>query len=58
MRAEGAAQQRGHQEAGQREVSEMIGSDLQFEAICREPAFGKSHHAGIVDQQIQRTASG
>ena len=40
------------QQIGEREVAEMVGTDLQLEAVRRTP-FGRSHDAGVVDQHTE-----
>ena len=42
------------QQIGEREVAEMVGTDLQLEAVDSTP-FGCSHHAGVVDQHVELT---
>lgn len=42
---------RGKQQGGQGEVSEVVGAELQLEAIFGL-APGRHHHAGVVDQQV------
>ena len=39
------------QQPGQREVTEMVGAELQFEPVGGE-LLGSPHHPGVVDQQI------
>jgi hypothetical protein len=38
---------------GQREVSEIIGAQLHFEAVGCHVSRRDRHHAGIVDEQIE-----
>ena len=45
--------ERGHQQPGQREVSEHVGAELQFKSIARLLALRRCHHAGVVDQEIE-----
>jgi hypothetical protein len=40
------------QEVGQREVSKVVGADLQFEAVVG-PSLRHQHDPGVVDQDIQ-----
>ena len=47
----GSGEQRAEQQSGEREVAEMIGPQLRFEAVGCCTA-RRRHHAGIVDQQI------
>ena len=39
------------QQVGEREVAEMVGAELQLEAV-RRPDQRRDHHAGVVDQQV------
>src|ERR1700687_1681130 len=45
------------QEAGQREMPEMIGPELELKAIDR-PLVRRSHHSGVVDQQVDLVVAG
>ncbi len=56
-RAVGGAQQRQHVR-GQREVSEMVTAELQFEAVGGGVAFRRRHDTGVVDQDVDRAALG
>jgi hypothetical protein len=49
--------QEGQQEAGQREMPEMIGPELKLKTVGR-PFVRRSHHAGVVDQQVDVVAAG
>ena len=44
-------QQPVEQQPGQREVAEVVGPELQLEAVGGELTFGE-HHAGVVDEQV------
>src|ERR1700726_3955018 len=45
------------QESSQCEVAQMIGPELKLEAIgC--PSVGRSHHAGVIDQQVDVLVAG
>ena len=48
-----AAPERGQQEARQQEVSEVVGAELELEAVGGLLALARHHHAGIVQQQIE-----
>src|ERR1700739_3040751 len=49
-----AAADLGQQQIGQCEVAEVVGAELQFEAV-RGAGFGDLHDAGVVDQDIDRS---
>jgi hypothetical protein len=49
-----AASQQGQQEPSEREVPQVVGSQLHFEAVSGELSLGQSHDAGVIDQQIDR----
>ena len=51
------AQQR-QQPRGQREVPQMVCAPLQFEAVLGDLPRRRVHHAGVVDQQVDRPAFG
>jgi len=36
---------------GEREMAEMVGTELHFEAVCGD-LLGGPHHPGVVDQQV------
>ncbi len=42
------------QQIGEREVAEVVGTDLQLEAVDSTP-FGCSHHPSVVDQHAELT---
>ena len=44
---------RGEQEAGEGEVAEMVGAELELESVGGEAAFGQGHYAGVVDEQVE-----
>ncbi len=46
--------QQREQAQGQREVAEMIGAPLQLESVLRALSVGRGHHAGVVDQEVDR----
>src|SRR5450755_881500 len=45
--------ERGEQLRAQGEVAQIIGAELQLEAVGRDLAFWRHHDAGIVDQDIE-----
>src|ERR1700730_2970982 len=49
-----AAADLGQQQIGQCEVAEVVGTELQFEAVCGA-SFGDLHDAGVVDKDIDRS---
>src|SRR4029453_4603781 len=51
--AERAGQQGRQQPSGEREVSQVVGAQLQLEALGGCLALGHGHHPGVVDQQVQ-----
>ena len=51
------AQQR-QQVRGQCEMSEMVTAELQFESVGGGVAFRRSHHPGVVDQDVNRATFG
>src|ERR1700744_90336 len=53
----GTPQQR-QQASGEREMTEMVGSELHFETIGRGLAARQRHDAGIVDQEIEGLTAG
>ena len=51
-------EQRRQQQPGQHVVAEVIRPELQLEAVDRAAEPRRRHHAGVVDQQVQRTGPG
>ena len=53
----GAARaQQGEQSSGEREVTEVVGRELQLEPVVGQPARRRVHDAGVVDLDVDRTA--
>jgi len=52
------AQKGGEKEAGQGEVTEVIGAELEFEAVCGRVAGGDGHDSSVVDEQIEGDLTG
>ena len=48
-----AAQER-QQTPGESEVTEVVGAELQLEAVLGRPALRRGHHARVVDQHVDR----
>jgi hypothetical protein len=48
--------QQGQQVRGQREVTQMVGAELQFEAIVGFLALWWRYDGGVVDQDVDRAA--
>jgi hypothetical protein len=44
---------RAEQQAGEREVAQVVGRELGLEALGGEPA-GRVHHPGVVDEHVHR----
>ena len=55
MRAPPAAVERVVQSAGQSEVAQMVGGELQLPTLCRQLEVRQRHHAGVVDEQMERS---
>src|SRR5580698_8490077 len=53
----GSASELRQQQAGEREVAEVIGPELPLEAVGCELARGQGHHSSVVDQQVEHTAA-
>ena len=53
----GHRQHRLEHRAGEREVAEMIGTELQFEAVGGL-AIGRPHQPGVVDEQVKPVVGG
>jgi hypothetical protein len=51
-RATGAQQRQ--EPSGEGEVAEVVGAELQLVAVDRRLSLGRRHHAGVVDQQVDR----
>src|SRR5258708_17486547 len=51
-----AASQQRKQVGSQREVTEVVGCQMQFKAIRRDLAIEKNEGAGIVDEQVDGAA--
>ena len=43
---------------GQREVPQMVGTELQLESVAGPLKVGRCHHAGVVDQDVDGAALG
>ena len=56
MREARRGQNEVEQQAGQREVAEVVHAELALEAL-RGLAVGRRHDAGVVDQQVQAVVS-
>ena len=50
-RGVGAGGERVEQQAGEREVAEVVGAELELEAVGGLAA-RRHHHPGVVDQQV------
>ncbi|MNG23656.1 hypothetical protein D3C84_1082860 [compost metagenome] len=48
-----ALTQERHQQAGQREVPQVVGGQLKFKAIGGCTPLGRCHDGGIVDQHVE-----
>ena len=44
----------GHQQAGQREVAEVVRAELQLETVGGLAPSGRGHHPGVVDEPVER----
>ena len=55
--AVGSQQQR-QQQPGQHEVAEMVGAELQLEAVAGDRPLRRCHHAGVVDRAGRSARSG
>ena len=49
-----ALQQARQQQAGQREVAEVVGAELELVAVLGLAVLRRRHHPGVVDQQVER----
>ena len=47
-------EQRRQQQAGEREVAEVVGAELELVALRGLAVLRRGHHAGVVDQQVER----
>ena len=44
----------GQQQPGEREVAEVVGAELELVAVLGLAVLRRRHHAGVVDQQVER----
>ena len=56
-RGASASARRAEQETGERERAEVVGAELQLEAVRRLPP-GRRHHARVVEQQVHTVRGG
>jgi hypothetical protein len=54
----GRRPQQREQMTGQREVTEMVRAELQFEPVLGGLPLRRRHHTGVVDQHVDRSAFG
>ena len=57
MRGFGGGDNFGEDEVGEEEVADVVGGELDLEAIWRQRAFGHVHYAGVVDEEIDTISS-
>jgi hypothetical protein len=49
---------RWEQEAGEGEVAEVVGAELELESIGSDATLGKGHDAGVVDEEVEAAVGG